>query len=207
MPELADVLGGRRLAMSRAGSINGKEKYPFFFFCNSVLECVAGKKEWKQQKTKRRVSESCVSVSDEAFAMLLLVNSWDKFEYMAENPAIDERTEVPETRYTEKKGRNRKMQGWSSEGIDNFNKLCLFVIEDRKSEAGQLFESEFLQHQVDKEKERKMGVQEVDGDDDGQEDENDDSEQPQSKKAKWAFNHLQDLAGVGLSVGQNIQEV
>ena len=201
MPHLADVLGGRRLAMTKTGSINGKGKYPFFFFCNSVLECVAGKKEWKQQKAKLKVSESCVSVSDEAFAMLLLVNSWDKFEYMADIPVNDDRTEVPETLYTEKKGRNRKMQGWSSEGIDNFNKLCMSVIDDRKSKAGQLFEDQFLEYHVDKEKEKKIGPQEMDGDDgDGQGNDDEGGDEPKNKKAKWAFNHLEDLAGVGLNV-------
>ena len=197
MPNLADMLGGRKEAMTKGGKVNEAGKLPFFFFCDRILECVAGKKEWKQQKAKQTVSSSCVSVTDEAFAMLLMINSWDKFEYMAEHAEIDDKSEVPETLYTEKKGRNRKMQGWSTDGIEKFNKLCLFVIEDRKSEEGQQFENEFKEFNEKKAKEDKLGANEVDGDDELSSDD-DAGGEPQPKRSKFAFNHLVDLAGVGL---------
>ena len=37
-----------------------------------------------------------------------MANSWDKFEYLAENDEINDKNDIPETLYTEKKGRNKK---------------------------------------------------------------------------------------------------
>jgi hypothetical protein len=137
MPKLADILGGRILAMQSEGRIDEVGKRPYFFFCNTILECVAGKKAWKVQKKKRKISNSCVTVSDEAFALLLVINSWEKFEFMADNPQSEARSSnVPPTNYTEKKGRNKKMQGWSQKGIDKFNSLCEMVVKDRQSVSG-----------------------------------------------------------------------
>jgi hypothetical protein len=196
MPSLVDILGGRRMAMQRGGLMNGVGKSPFFFFCNSVLECVAGKKEWKQEKNKLVITGSCVTVTDEAFALLLLVNSWEKFTYLANHRDHDGKIDMPETMFTEKKGRNRKLQGWTEPGIEKFNELCMFVIEDRASDAGKRFEEEFLAFQVEKtmqEKNKLLGL-EVDGENEGEE-----VCEPPEKKIKFAFNHLEDLAGIGLA--------
>ena len=203
MPLLSDMLGGRRLAMENGGSIKDDGKYPFFYFCNAILECVAGKKEWKQQKNKQLISGSCVTVTDEAFALLLMVNSWEKFEYMADNPEMENKTEVPETRYTEKKGRNRKMQGWSSEGIDKFNNLCVSVMADRESEEGKMFEKEFLEYHEQKAKENKIKAQASGDEEEDSECEENGGDGPPTKRLKWAFNHLGDLAGVGLNGTEN----
>jgi len=200
MPQLADMIGGRRAAMAKgAGHITGENKYPFFFFCNSIIECVAGKKEWKSQKSKKLISQSCVTVSDEAFAFLLMQNSWAKFEYMAENCEVDDRKDLPETLFTEKRGRNRKLQGWSEEGIDHFNQLCLMVEEDRASEAGKQFEIEFKKYHEDKAKEDKLNAVEVGENDD--DDSDDGGVGHVVKKARFVYNHLKDLAGVGLDSG------
>jgi hypothetical protein len=200
MPQLAHIVGGRRAAMAKGGEITGPGKYPFFYFCNSIVECVAGKKEWKNQKAKKLISESCITVSDEAFAILLMQNSWAKFEYIAENCDFDEKKNVPETLFTEKKGRNRRLQGWSETGIDNFNELCAMVEEDRKSAAGKLFEAEFLKYQEDKAKDDKSNVvEEDDGESDGE------GTEPVVKKARFVYNHLKDLAGVGLKASEVAQ--
>jgi hypothetical protein len=195
MPKLEDILGGRKLAMEKGGSIKGEGKYPFFFFCSSILECVAGKKNWKAQKAKKTISKSCATVSDEAFALLLMVNSWEKFEYLADSKGTaDEKTEVPSTLFTEKKGRNRKMQGWSNEGIVKFNALCRFVQEDRKSKEGKEFEQEFLKYNVKEAMEKKKpNVMDVENDSDQEsdgEDEKENGDSSRAKRARYAYNHL-----------------
>jgi len=63
--------------------------------------------------------------------LLLLVNSWDKFEFIADHPQCEAKGDFPATLYTEKKGRNKKMWGWSQEGIANFNHLCDCVVKDK----------------------------------------------------------------------------
>jgi len=202
MPQLADMVGGRRAAMAKGGEITSKEKYPFFYFCNSIVECVAGKKEWKNQKSKKLISESCITVSDEAFAILLMQNSWAKFEYIAEHCDFDEKKNLPETLFTEKKGRNRKLQGWSETGIDKFNQMCAMVEADRASAAGKLFEADFLKYHEDKAKDEKSNA----ADDDDDESDGEAGASQVVKKARFVYNHLKDLAGVGLE-SENVAQL
>lgn len=103
MLPLDDILGRRVTAMAKGGKVNAAGKYQFFFF---LRECVVGYKEWKNKKTKVLVSKTCVMVSDdEAFALLLLVNSWEKIQFITDNPDNKDKTEIPSTKYTENKGK------------------------------------------------------------------------------------------------------
>jgi hypothetical protein len=67
-----------------------------------------------------------VSITDEAFALTLLVNYWDQYEAGWENKTVS-------AKFTERKlnknGPNaKKMQGgWSIEGLNLFNELCVIV--------------------------------------------------------------------------------
>lgn len=196
MPELDDILGGRVAAMAKGGAVNGQGKFQFFFFLNTVLECVAGRKEWKAEKTKLLVSKSCVTVSDEAFAMLLLVNSWDKFQFIASNPDNKDKNELPSTRYTEKKGRNKKFLGWSQEGINHFNQLCKFVMEDRSSDAGKDFEKEFLQYHQDEMIRKKAAGAGFDCDENEVQDDDDGSLSQQHQQAYHQLDELCDMESV-----------
>jgi hypothetical protein len=187
IPPLEEILGGRKLAMETGDEI---ETTAYFYFCNKLVECVAGKKEWKKEKSKLLISKSCITVSDEAFALLLMVNSWEKFEYIAEHVEIECKDNVPETRYTEKKGRNKKLQGWSSVGIDKFNQLCEMVKKDRTSAEGIEFEQDFLAYH-EAEVLRKKG-----GSDEAAEDENESEDEDDASpvlRATAAYNHLQEL--------------
>ena len=188
MPMLEEILGGRRLAMEKGGTMKEGGKFPFFYFCNKILECVAEKKKWKVEKHKLLISASCVTVSDEAFAMLLMINSWDKFEYLADHPEIEDKATVPSTKFTEEKGRNRKLQGWTREGINTFNKLCQDVMEDRASKEGKRFELEFKSYHAAEELKQKT---KLDVDESGSESDDEVEESTQ----RYVFNHLKDLAG------------
>jgi hypothetical protein len=189
MPRLDDILGGRILAMeSDDAAMTEEGKYAYFFFCNTVLECVAGKKEWKKEKSKLLVSKSSVTVSDEAFALLLLVNSWDKFEHIAERPDATDKSDLPATRFTEKKGRNKRMQGWSQEGIKRYNLLCEYVKQDRESAAGMLFEAEFLKYHQDEMVRKKACLSS-----DGNEGDDDDEEMIETPMHQ-AFNQMKELS-------------
>jgi hypothetical protein len=158
MPKLDDILGGREYSVDSITDLTKLSETPYFFFCNTILECVAGKKAWKIQKKQKKISKSCVTVSDEAFALLLLVNSWDKFEFIADHPQCEAKGDFPATLYTEKKGRNKKMRGWSQEGIANFNHLCDCVVKDRQSENGKHFETAFLKFHTNEQLRIKAGI-------------------------------------------------
>ena len=192
MPKLTDILGGRVLAMANGGTMTGQGKRAFFYFCNQILECVAGKKKWKAEKSKTVISKSCATVSDEAFALLLMVNSWDKFDFMSSNAYSDSEKEMtPSTMFTEKKGRNKKLKGWSLEGFDKYNQLCAHVQKDRESVQGVQFEQEFLQYQ--KSEKMRKALAEADGEDsEGESDNEGDENVPATKRARVAYNHLKD---------------
>jgi hypothetical protein len=187
MPKLDDILGGREFSVASNEDLTKISETPYFYFCNTILECVAGKKAWKIQKKQKKISKSCVTVSDEAFALLLLINSWNKFEFIADHPQCEARGELPSTLYTEKKGRNKKMRGWSQEGINNFNHLCECVVKDRQSESGKRFETSFLKYHTNEQLRVKAGIGASDDyDSDTEQMEN---SAPQNK----AFNQLKDM--------------
>ena len=46
------------------------EDTAYYWYCNNILELVAGKRKWKVEKHK--VEISCVERSDEAFGLVVL---------------------------------------------------------------------------------------------------------------------------------------
>ena len=139
-----------------------RERKAFFWFFDSFLECVCGVVLWNKAKTKQLVSEArdtsggskVVSVSDEAFALLLIDNYLEKWktraaEEDAENielagdgaAAINtegenvgrKQTKTP-GKYTGKAKGQCKWGGWSSEGIKQFNFLRKLVKADREAD-------------------------------------------------------------------------
>jgi hypothetical protein len=138
-----------------------RERKAFFWFFDSFLECVCGVALWNKAKTKQLVSEArdtsgskVVSVSDEAFALLLIDNYLEKWkiraaEEDAENielvgdgaaaittegeNARRKQTKTP-GKYTGKAKGQCKWGGWSSEGIQQFNFLRKLVKADREAD-------------------------------------------------------------------------
>jgi len=49
--------------------------------CSHFLACVVGKHNWKQQ-TKIELISQVATISDEAFALLVLENIWDEWKVM-----------------------------------------------------------------------------------------------------------------------------
>ena len=60
----------------------------FRLFCESILACVVGKTWWSSKAGKKTVSEMA-TVSDEAFGLLLLENSYDMWKAMGEDPSYE----------------------------------------------------------------------------------------------------------------------
>jgi hypothetical protein len=124
-----------------------ERKAAYFFFLEHILECVAGKKEWKKDKYSSKVSEA-VTVSDEAFALLLLDNSWDVFqEHASQGGREENKTKIiTKPKYTGKRGGSKRFEGWSREGIVMYNTLCQDIVADRRSALGEEFEIDFLNY-------------------------------------------------------------
>jgi hypothetical protein len=88
-------------------------KKGFFDFFDIAVSAVCGRRSWtNKMKTKQTITESGkVTVSDEAFAELLMVNYWDRWKT---NGA---------PKWTIAKAANVHNHGWSKDGHKAFNKI------------------------------------------------------------------------------------
>ena len=53
-----------------------KDSEVMTIFCNQFLSCVTGKHDWKRQTNSELIREFA-TISDEAFALLILENIWE----------------------------------------------------------------------------------------------------------------------------------
>lgn len=130
------------------------EKAAFLWFIGEFVACVSGSKVWGRKKYYYRVSEAVldkgskelvVTVSDEAFAILLYENYIGK--WMARYQQL-RRGEKPQGKtkgkYTSSVSDHCLYGGWSAEGVARFNELCRIVDNDRTSESATKAEDEVL---------------------------------------------------------------
>ena len=145
-----------------------KEKQAFYWFYGTFLECVCGKKAWGKMKYHAMISsaklnmsttERIVTVSDEAFALLLFENYIEKWveAYEATTEQVIEaegnnrgkKKVLPRRRgkYTGAKARSGqcKFGGWNREGMARFNDLYNLVLEDRACPQAEAMERAFLE--------------------------------------------------------------
>ena len=117
-----------------------EEREAFQWFTGELLECVVGKAAWSKKKYQSRISEAeyanttekIVTVSDEAFALILYENYIDKWIARYHNPIADgERGKKILGKYTRSSVGYSEYGGWSEEGVIRFNQLCQTVVEDR----------------------------------------------------------------------------
>ena len=120
----------------------------YCFFCEHLLKCVTGKKFFERQAMVGLLSDF-VEVSDEAYALLLLENAWDRMQDDAANIGRKGKQSSVLTKYTSKKPTHTKNQvfaGWSNEGKKRYNQLCLQIESDRQSTEGICFEKQFMHY-------------------------------------------------------------
>jgi hypothetical protein len=144
-----------------------REKRAFFWFFNAFLECVCGANIWRTAKTTQLVSAAretngskIVSISDEAFGLLLIDNYFEKWQILAEGDVEDaEPAQQAESgtgwgkkkansrrpgKYTKKAMGHCKYGGWNSNGIQQFNALRKLVEQDRACPQAEQMEKELL---------------------------------------------------------------
>lgn len=97
-----------------------------FLFWKHFVFHVAGKRYCKKHGASVQLSKF-VTASDEAFACLILINNWDRWEDMA-----DKKDKTRDAKYTGSHVQsNNKYGGWSKEGIQAFNQILRAVKKDR----------------------------------------------------------------------------
>ena len=101
-------------------------------FCNYFVPCIVGKAAWKRTKAMFVISK-IMTVSDEAFLLLVLENNWDLWMEMAEHDrAVKDCQQKP--KYTNAKGNGRTIKGggWMDEGLHRYNEIHEMVVKARK---------------------------------------------------------------------------
>ena len=128
-PELEDMLQGRSNAEA------------YTYFCHFFLPHVVGKNRWRNGIRKGAAINTLATVSDEAFALLLLENSWDRWLWevdktKAETLQVIENETTPPTLHTLGKGKKaRKNMGWTSNGLKRHQQIAQDIVEkDRKND-------------------------------------------------------------------------
>lgn len=128
----------------------------YAMFCREFLSCVVGKLRFR--KNTRLVSmDEAATVNDEAFALLLLENSYDRWvdvwtnrqntnNWLGKHKRWESEVKPRYTNggliFTEGK---RKYKGWSEEGIDRYNALVKLVKRDRAKHP--YFADKFLEEE------------------------------------------------------------
>ena len=137
---------------------SNKECYGIFF--QRFLPCVTGKTLWNINLDSATKDSDLASVTDEAFCLLLLINSYDRWIHLYKTGLykrnkhkvtmnrgnIDVSEDVSnvnnldvETKFTylkmktEDRAIKQGTRGWSYEGIRTFNELTNKIKEDRKN--------------------------------------------------------------------------
>jgi hypothetical protein len=142
-------------------SVTALEKEAFQWFIGEFVASVSGAKVWGRKKYYYRVSEAVidkgseelvVTVSDEAFAILLYENYIHKWitRYHTERRGEKGDKKI-KGKYTSSVMGHCLYGGWSAEGVARFNELCGIVDTDRRSTVAKKAEDEVL-HALRREK-------------------------------------------------------
>ena len=117
-------------------------------FCNHFVRAVVGHRKFDQEKAKVPLS-SFVTVSDEAFALLICENNKEKWLDMYEKGDRKKSDVAP--KYTN--GGNcsntnayaERCKGWSTKGTERYGALYHHVQQIRRQQAWKRFEAEYLE--------------------------------------------------------------
>lgn len=109
----------------------------FAIFCNSFISCLVGKICYRGAVASARIAEY-VSVSNEAYALVYLENSYDRWEAEAVGAA-----ELPNKKWTSNPQAATLYRGWSQAGILRYNEQSKSVREARKQSESKKIEKDF----------------------------------------------------------------
>ena len=117
-------------------------------FVDYLLSAVVGKQIYKSRKHKSLVS-TYTSISDEAFALIVVENNWERWVDMHEQKNFKSSNVMPKftnagkTRYSGNGSSNQKFKGWSAAGLKRFNEIFLMVKQDRNMKHAVKWEESF----------------------------------------------------------------
>jgi hypothetical protein len=120
--------------MSEAWTRMVTSKHSIFF--DDLVPCVVGRKVWTlREKAIKLISEAkkVVSVLDEAFTILALMNYWERWTGKGKT-----------ARWTDSKAGNYQYMGWADAAYVQFDELCKRIREQRQTRLNKKLEQMYL---------------------------------------------------------------
>lgn len=124
------------------------EDDPIMFLVEHIFGQAHGLRNWRSAKCFQRMSK-VLTVSDEAFVLLSIENTWDAIQKEIEdnededNEGHSKRSVYARGKYTNQ-GTNLRYGGWSPEGINRFNNLYDLVEKNRQEPWAKKVEEEVV---------------------------------------------------------------
>jgi hypothetical protein len=139
-----------------------QENHPFVLMVDYIINTIVRKSVWKRQAGSSALS-SFVTCTDEAFAMLVLENSWDiwvdRYEKKENEESLDEdviSTKKLTQKYTNNGGIGKRYGGWDHNGFSRFNELYDLVYEHRQTAESKELETWYMAYTVTKDERMKQ---------------------------------------------------
>ena len=135
---------GEPLQLEKLISGRGKDSGGQYTFFVENIVTKAGCFMWKPKQMRMHLMSTVVTIADEAFAMMLLMNNWERWVAKAKNDGKENDKNLPITRWTmvTEEDRSRMFCGWSLDALDvEWPKMWAKVKKDR--EANKAWEHEF----------------------------------------------------------------
>ena len=133
-------------------AVTEREKQAWYWFMETFVDCVAGKVQGGQQsKYLVPIRDSIITVSDEAFALLLLDNYETKWHAQHEHRTQAKTMafiKMPRMhgKYTSKTMGQAEFCGWETAGTNMYTALCIRIQAERATPEGQIAEQGLLDH-------------------------------------------------------------
>jgi len=123
------------------------QKWAIVFY-RMLMPCVGSRREIISKLSYKKLS-NVFTTSQEGYVLLELKNNWDKWTHLARKKfdnkyefEQDEEKDLLQTLYTNSRFYS-SMDGWSKEGMMEYNKLCSNVRDEKLLEQNTLFEEWF----------------------------------------------------------------
>ena len=102
----------------------------FHKFCKLFLSSMVGRHKYNKKVHLHTISE-IATASDEAFVLLCLENSLDRWQHEHEKPEEVKKTPV----YTASPAEASKYGGWSEAGIHRYNELLQHIVPEMRQNS------------------------------------------------------------------------
>jgi hypothetical protein len=118
--------------------INLLQQDYFNLLFDRLMPCVAGKKVWtSRDKMACAITDGGkITITDEAFTELCLLNYWDKWS--AKGPA----------EWTDARKGNCSFKGWSNDAYQQFDSICNRIRAQRETDESNATEMGFLDYAI-----------------------------------------------------------